>query len=231
MLAGSSRSSQLTISATSSSRRDSGLRCERPTVRGWSRCRRGVTLAPPSILTIRTSSDARTTWIAYGQSKTANALFAVAFDARGEAHRVRAFSVHPGAVATTELMRSMPEGERRAALGASSVSVALQERGAGGGDERLVRYEHTTPRHGRRLLRGRGYRRSGARRLTRATWREAVGKGSRPGRAAMEEEPSVDRRDVHCVTLARTLIRRSRQHSELEYARKYGRTKRQHHRR
>src|ERR1019366_4719316 len=39
-------------------------------------------------------------WIAYGQSKTANALFAIALDARGEAHRVRAFSVHPGAVMT-----------------------------------------------------------------------------------------------------------------------------------
>ncbi len=34
--------------------------------------------------------------IAYGQSKTANVLFAVALDARGEAHGVRAFSVHPG---------------------------------------------------------------------------------------------------------------------------------------
>jgi NAD(P)-dependent dehydrogenase (short-subunit alcohol dehydrogenase family) len=49
-------------------------------------------------------------WIAYGQSKTATALFAVALDARGEAHGVRAFSVHPGAV-ITELMRSMSEEE------------------------------------------------------------------------------------------------------------------------
>jgi NAD(P)-dependent dehydrogenase (short-subunit alcohol dehydrogenase family) len=54
-------------------------------------------------------------WIAYGQSKTANALFALALDARGEAHRVRAFSVHPGGV-VTELMRSMPEEEVRAVL-------------------------------------------------------------------------------------------------------------------
>jgi NAD(P)-dependent dehydrogenase (short-subunit alcohol dehydrogenase family) len=49
-------------------------------------------------------------WIAYGQSKTATALFAVALDTRGEAHGVRAFSVHPGAV-ITELMRSMSEQE------------------------------------------------------------------------------------------------------------------------
>jgi NAD(P)-dependent dehydrogenase (short-subunit alcohol dehydrogenase family) len=35
-------------------------------------------------------------WIAYRQSKTANALFALALDERGEAHHVCAFSVHPG---------------------------------------------------------------------------------------------------------------------------------------
>lgn len=57
-------------------------------------------------------------WIAYGQSKTATALFAVALDARGEAHRVRAFSVHPGAV-ISELMRSMSEEEIRAAVARS----------------------------------------------------------------------------------------------------------------
>jgi NAD(P)-dependent dehydrogenase (short-subunit alcohol dehydrogenase family) len=51
-------------------------------------------------------------WIAYGQSKTANALFALALDARGEAQRVRAFSVHPGAI-FTELVRHMPEEELR----------------------------------------------------------------------------------------------------------------------
>jgi NAD(P)-dependent dehydrogenase (short-subunit alcohol dehydrogenase family) len=54
-------------------------------------------------------------WIAYGQSKTATALFAVALDTRGEADRVRAFSVHPGAV-ITELMRSMSDEEIRAAV-------------------------------------------------------------------------------------------------------------------
>ncbi|WGJ08543.1 MULTISPECIES: SDR family NAD(P)-dependent oxidoreductase [Brucella] len=37
-------------------------------------------------------------WLAYGQSKTANALFAVAVDARGSNHGVRAFSVHPGSI-------------------------------------------------------------------------------------------------------------------------------------
>nr|WP_295236735.1 oxidoreductase [uncultured Brevundimonas sp.] len=39
-------------------------------------------------------------WVAYGQSKTANALFAVALDARGAADGVRTFSVHPGQILT-----------------------------------------------------------------------------------------------------------------------------------
>jgi NAD(P)-dependent dehydrogenase (short-subunit alcohol dehydrogenase family) len=37
-------------------------------------------------------------WLAYGQAKTANALFAVGLDARGREHGVRAFSVHPGSI-------------------------------------------------------------------------------------------------------------------------------------
>ncbi|WP_243042755.1 oxidoreductase [Dyella sedimenti] len=49
-------------------------------------------------------------WIAYGQSKTANALFAVDLDARGKAHGVRAFSVHPGRIAT-DLARHMSTEE------------------------------------------------------------------------------------------------------------------------
>jgi NAD(P)-dependent dehydrogenase (short-subunit alcohol dehydrogenase family) len=49
-------------------------------------------------------------WVAYGQSKTANALFALALDARGEAHGVRAFSVHPGAI-MTDLVRHMSAAE------------------------------------------------------------------------------------------------------------------------
>lgn len=52
-------------------------------------------------------------WLAYAQSKTANALFALALDARGEAHGVRAFSLHPGGI-LTELTRSVPEEELRA---------------------------------------------------------------------------------------------------------------------
>ncbi|MBA2920836.1 SDR family NAD(P)-dependent oxidoreductase [Sphingomonas sp. MAH-20] len=37
-------------------------------------------------------------WLAYGQAKTANALFSVALDTRGRDHGIRAFSVHPGSI-------------------------------------------------------------------------------------------------------------------------------------
>lgn len=39
-------------------------------------------------------------WTAYGQSKTANALFAVGLDARLKADGVRAFALHPGGIMT-----------------------------------------------------------------------------------------------------------------------------------
>ena len=45
-------------------------------------------------------------WAAYGQSKTANALFAVGLDARLKGNGVRAFAVHPGVI-MTELSRHM----------------------------------------------------------------------------------------------------------------------------
>jgi NAD(P)-dependent dehydrogenase (short-subunit alcohol dehydrogenase family) len=45
-------------------------------------------------------------WIAYGQSKTANALFALGLDARGKRHGIRAFAVHPGRI-VTDLVRHM----------------------------------------------------------------------------------------------------------------------------
>lgn len=49
-------------------------------------------------------------WIAYGQSKTANALFAVALDSIGKRLGVRAFSVHPGGI-VTDLIRHMSKEE------------------------------------------------------------------------------------------------------------------------
>ncbi|MFF2190694.1 SDR family NAD(P)-dependent oxidoreductase [Streptomyces sp. NPDC058155] len=49
-------------------------------------------------------------WQAYGQAKTANALFAVRLDELGRGSGVRAFSVHPGTIATS-LGRHMSETE------------------------------------------------------------------------------------------------------------------------
>ena len=49
-------------------------------------------------------------WKAYGASKTANALFAVAMDKRGEPYDVRAFSVHPGTI-FTDLSRHLSDEE------------------------------------------------------------------------------------------------------------------------
>lgn len=45
---------------------------------------------------------------AYGQSKTANNLFAVELDNRGKKFNVRAYSVHPGSVLGTDLGREEP---------------------------------------------------------------------------------------------------------------------------
>ncbi len=42
-------------------------------------------------------------WAAYGQSKTANVLLAVAVDERGKEHGIRAFSLHPGGIVGTGL--------------------------------------------------------------------------------------------------------------------------------
>ena len=53
-------------------------------------------------------------WIAYGQSKTANSLFAVALDSIAQRRAVRAFAVHPGGV-VTGLIRHMSKTEIDAA--------------------------------------------------------------------------------------------------------------------
>jgi NAD(P)-dependent dehydrogenase (short-subunit alcohol dehydrogenase family) len=49
-------------------------------------------------------------WIAYGQSKTANSLFAIALDSIGQSRGVRAFAVHPGGI-VTDLLRHMSKAE------------------------------------------------------------------------------------------------------------------------
>jgi len=48
-------------------------------------------------------------WLAYGQAKTANVLFAVHLDELGAGHGIRAFSLHPGAILTPLQRHLRPE--------------------------------------------------------------------------------------------------------------------------
>ncbi|MBM2766345.1 SDR family NAD(P)-dependent oxidoreductase [Burkholderia anthina] len=54
-------------------------------------------------------------WTGYGQSKTANILFAVALDEREQNHGIRAFSLHPGAIVDTGLGKYVPREQLVAA--------------------------------------------------------------------------------------------------------------------
>jgi NAD(P)-dependent dehydrogenase (short-subunit alcohol dehydrogenase family) len=50
-------------------------------------------------------------WQSYGRAKSANSLFALGLDARGKAHDIRAFAVHPGGI-MTNLQRFLPIEEQ-----------------------------------------------------------------------------------------------------------------------
>ncbi len=65
-------------------------------------------------------------WLAYGQAKSANALFALHLDTVGEAHGVRAFAVHPGGIATP-LQRHLTM-EEQVAMGWYDAQGNLNER-------------------------------------------------------------------------------------------------------
>ena len=54
-------------------------------------------------------------WVAYGRSKTANILFAVAFDSRYRDRGIRAAAVHPGGI-QTELARHLDPAQLQAAI-------------------------------------------------------------------------------------------------------------------
>jgi len=53
--------------------------------------------------------------LAYGQSKTANVLFAVELDRRWAADGIRGYAVHPGIITTTNLGPWLAEGQERSA--------------------------------------------------------------------------------------------------------------------
>ncbi|MGB3736646.1 MAG: SDR family NAD(P)-dependent oxidoreductase [Ilumatobacter sp.] len=56
------------------------------------------------------TNDGYDKWVAYGQAKTANSLFAVQLDRLGESSGVRAFALHPGGI-MTPLQRHLPQEE------------------------------------------------------------------------------------------------------------------------
>jgi NAD(P)-dependent dehydrogenase (short-subunit alcohol dehydrogenase family) len=67
-------------------------------------------------------------WIAYGRSKTANILFAVAFDARHRERGIRAAAVHPGGI-QTELSRHMDESSALAMIAQINQQLAAEGKG------------------------------------------------------------------------------------------------------
>ena len=67
-------------------------------------------------------------FVAYGRSKTANVLFAVAFDERHRARGVRAAAVHPGAI-QTELGRHMDSAHLQNMLDQMNRQLAAEGKG------------------------------------------------------------------------------------------------------
>ena len=65
-------------------------------------------------------------WRAYGQAKSANALFALELDRLGEPHGVRAFAVHPGGI-KTPLQRHLTD-EEQIAMGWIDAAGNVNER-------------------------------------------------------------------------------------------------------
>jgi NAD(P)-dependent dehydrogenase (short-subunit alcohol dehydrogenase family) len=64
-------------------------------------------------------------WVAYGRSKTANILFAVAFDQRHRERGVRAAAVHPGGI-QTELGRHLDVGQLQEMVDQMNTQLAVE---------------------------------------------------------------------------------------------------------
>jgi NAD(P)-dependent dehydrogenase (short-subunit alcohol dehydrogenase family) len=110
-------------------------------------------------------------FVAYGRAKTANVLFAVAFDQRHQARGVRAAAVHPGGI-HTELARHMDESQMTAFLEGVNRQLASEGKGpfqfktgpAGCGDFGMGRGSGGSRRRWRQILRKLPRERSGCRR-------------------------------------------------------------------
>ena len=92
-------------------------------------------------------------WLAYGQSKTANVLFAVEATRRWAADGITANAVHPGAIAETNLARHMsPEELASSARRRARYRFKTLEQGAA---TSVLRRDLAAARgHRRPLLRG-----------------------------------------------------------------------------
>jgi NAD(P)-dependent dehydrogenase (short-subunit alcohol dehydrogenase family) len=66
-------------------------------------------------------------FLAYGQSKTANALFAVEVDRRGKEHGIRAFAVHPGLIIDTGLVKHIDPAMLQAAGALDSAGEPIRD--------------------------------------------------------------------------------------------------------
>ena len=69
-------------------------------------------------------------FVAYGRSKTANILFAVAFDKRHRGRGVRAAAVHPGGIPETDLSRHMGAGAQQRVIDQMNQKGAAEGTGA-----------------------------------------------------------------------------------------------------
>ncbi len=145
-------------------------------------------------------------WIAYGRSKTADALFAVAFDRRHRERGVRAAAVHPGGI-DTELARHLDSDQLKALIDKLSAdliakgatAVPIQDRAAGCRDLGLGG-SHCVGRGDRRtLLRELPGNDAGDRRRHRhdVSRRAPLRHRSRAGRGALGQERGTGRRKLH----------------------------------
>ncbi len=74
----------------------------------------GHRIAPVEFDDINFEKRAYDKWVAYGQAKTANALFSVELDNRLQSQCVRAYAVHPGTIYDTDLARYMDKEDLQA---------------------------------------------------------------------------------------------------------------------
>ncbi|MFM5884838.1 MAG: oxidoreductase [Novosphingobium sp.] len=86
----------------------------------------GHRICPPDLADPNFEHRPYDKWQSYGQAKSANALFALQLDALGAAHGVRAFSVHPGGIATP-LQRHLTR-EEQIAMGWMDQDGKIDER-------------------------------------------------------------------------------------------------------